>query len=433
MRSRFVRYPKQYHSHTPDETISQLCPPTIRFWPPLSGLAVAMTRNAPVLISARRSAIGRVGGLHRSRRIEELAAPVLGAAIKDAALAIDRFDGLMLGNSSAGGNPARAIGLAAGLPARAAASTIDSACASGLEAIILAVRRIEAGDAGILAAGGADSLSTAPWRIARPRNAYQLPRFIGAEGQDSNNESHQFDPSEALARQLNITREAQDEYALKSHLRAELSREKRRFVGEIHAIRANADEARDQSITTPSAADLSQLPAFLPPDGTLTPGNASSPADGAAFAVIVSHSIWLELGSPPGLTLLRSMMLGVSPDASARAAVAAVESLLGHSPIFKPANIEAVEMSEASAVEALALIRLLGFDKGAVNTDGGALVRGHPIAAAGAVSVCRLFSRLIRSVEQKVLLPGTARLGLAAQTATGGLGIAALFEAVGED
>ncbi len=387
-----------------------------------------MSTHAVVLISARRSAIGRVGGLHRSRRIEELSAPVLAAALDDACIAADRVEGLVLGNSTAGGNPARGIALAAGLSERAAATTIDSQCASGLEAILIAYRRIAMGDAGVLVAGGAESISTAPWRIARPRHPNQLPHFIGVEPatREATGDAHKFDASEALARQLNISREAQDEHALKSHLRAEVARDKRRFVGEILAIRSNPEDARDQSMTTPTADDLARLTAFVPPDGTLTPGNTSSLADAAAFTVLVSHKVWTELGRPPGLVLAGNAMLAASPEAEARALIAAFETMLGRLDRGRIADIGAVEMSEASAAQALAFVRLLNFDENVLNSDGGALVRGHPIAAAGTISVVRLFTRMIRSKET-----GRPRLGAACQNAIGGLGIAALFESVG--
>lgn len=358
---------------------------------------------------------------------------MVAAALRDAGIASDRVDGLLLGNSTAGGNPARSVALAAGLPERSSATTIDSGGVAGLEAIVIAAQRIEAGDASILLAGGAESLSTAPWRVARPKNPHQVPRFIGAgpgsDAADGTDEGHAFDGSEALARQLNITREAQDAYAIKSHLRAEIARENRRFLAEIQSIRANADEARDQSSAAPSVSDLARLTPFLPSDGTLTPGNTSNLADGAACAVLVSHGVWQELGCPPGLILLRSAIIGVPPESEARAAVVAVEALLGRMPRYQPASIHAIEMSEASAAEALALVRLLGFDDSMLNSDGGALVRGHPIAAASAISVARLFTRLIRSPDRAMPQSGPARLGLVAQTATGGLGMAALFQA----
>ncbi len=227
----------------------------------------------PVMISARRSAVGRVGGLHRNRRLEDLAAPVLAAALSDARCDASSVGGLILGNATAGGNPARTVALASGLPEISFALSIDSQCASGLEAIVAAFRRIGAGEADLIVAGGAESLSTGPWRMARPKNQYQMPHFIGVEPQarDANGDRLAFEASEVLVRQLGITRDEQDGYAVKSHMAATMAREHRQFIGEIVAIRANPEEMRDQNNPAVDVDDLSELTAFQPIDGSLTP------------------------------------------------------------------------------------------------------------------------------------------------------------------
>src|SRR5689334_5812316 len=130
------------------------------------------------IIAARRTALGRIGGLHRNRRIAELAAPVVVAALKDAGLGPERVDELIAGNTSEGGNPARLIALSAGLPETAAAHSVDRQCASGLDAILGAIRSVGVGDADVIVAGGAEAISTAPWRIAKPKSLYQLPHFM---------------------------------------------------------------------------------------------------------------------------------------------------------------------------------------------------------------------------------------------------------------
>lgn len=229
------------------------------------------------IVAARRSALGRVGGLHRQRRLEDLAAPVIAAALKDAHLTPDRIDELVVGNTTHGGNPARLLALAAGLPETMPALTIDRQCSSGLDAILHAVRSIASGDAEIVIAGGAESLSTAPWRIARPRSLYQTPHFIMPErpGEDAQELGHIWEPSEKLARRLSLSRMAQDAFAYKSHLKAEAAREQRRFVGEIVPLRAKAEEARDQSATAPRLEDFEQEAPFEEPSGTVTPANIS--------------------------------------------------------------------------------------------------------------------------------------------------------------
>lgn len=379
------------------------------------------------IVAARRSALGRVGGLHRSRRLEELTTPVVTAALADAKLGPERVEEIIIGNASAGGNPARLIALAAGLPEAAPALTLDRQCGSGLDAILTAVRTIGAGDADVIVAGGAESLSTAPWRIAKPKSLYQLPHFIGIDAQPdaASEEPLPYEASEALAKRLKISRMEQDAFALKSHLKAESAREARRFVGEIVAIRTNAEEARDQSAIGPSLEDIERQRPYLQPAGTLTPANTSLPHDGAAVVVVVSERVWQELKRPRALRLVASATQGVAPEAEADAPVAAMKKLYGRLNGFDRTAIDVVEMSETSAAQALALMRALDIDEDVLNPDGGAIVRGHPLGASGAVLVVRLFSRLARNGKA-----GGSGYGVATQGAIGGLGLAALFEAV---
>ncbi|KAB2872396.1 MAG: hypothetical protein F9K43_07845, partial [Bauldia sp.] len=134
--------------------------------------------QAAYIIAARRTALGRVGGLHSRRRVEELTAPVIAAALKDARIAPDMVEEVVLGNSTAGDNVGRLVGLAAGLPDTVPAMTIDRSGSSGLDAILCAARLVAGGERDIVVAGGAESFSTAPWRIVKPRTVHQLPRFL---------------------------------------------------------------------------------------------------------------------------------------------------------------------------------------------------------------------------------------------------------------
>lgn len=379
------------------------------------------------IVAARRTALGRVGGLHRLRRVEDLAAPVIDAVLQDARLTFDRVDELIVGNTTQGGNPARLLALAAGLSETVPALTIDRQCSSGLDAVLHAIRVIGTGDADVIVAGGAESLSTAPWRIARPRSLYQTPHFILTEspGEPGQEVGHIWEPSERLARRLSLSRIAQDALAFKSHLKAERAREQRRFVGEIVALRANAEEARDQSATGPQLEDFEQETPFEAPDGTVTSANISLPHDGAAMVVVVSEAVWDELGRPPALRLVASAASGVSPALEAEAPIAAMHKMLGKLNGFDRSALRSIEMSEASAAQVLALAAELGIDEDLVNRRGGAIVRGHASAASGAVLVVRLFTDLVRAKDAP-----RQGYGAAVQGAHGGLGIAAMFEAL---
>jgi acetyl-CoA C-acetyltransferase len=389
---------------------------------------MSATGLAPAyIIAARRTALGRIGGLHRSRRLEDLAAPVIRACLEDAKVPAAVVEEFILGNATAGGNPARIISLASGLPETATASTIDRQCASGLEAILAGARLVAGGDARVVVAGGAESLSTAPWRIAKPRSLYQLPQFIGLEAglASAGDDPERFGADEALARRLGISRRRQDEYALESRRKALRAREERRFVGEIVLLRSNADEARDESVMETDLDELAQEVPYLTDSATITPGNTSAFHDGAAFAVVVAEPVWRELGKPAGLRLVAAASQGVSPDDAAAAPIAAMEKLYSKLNGFNRSELKVIETSESSAAQALALIGQLRLDPDQVNPDGGALARGHPFGASGAVIVVRLFTRLARQSEAR----GRA-YGAAVQGAAGGLGVAALFEAV---
>lgn len=379
------------------------------------------------IIAARRSALGRIGGLHRNRRLAELSAPVVLAALTDAGIAPDQVDELIAGNASEGGNPARLISLAAGLPEAVAAHSIDRQCASGLDAIIAGVRVVEAGDADVVVAGGAESLSTAPWRIAKPRSLYQVPHFLSVEptAADTGEDAMPFEAYELLTKRLGISRAKQDLIAMKSHLRAETARDGRRFVGEIVPLRGNAEEARDQSIGAAELEDLEEMTPFAPPEGTLTPGNTSSLHDGAAFVVIVSERIWSGLGKPGALRLVSTAARGVPPGTDGEAPIVAMQKLYDRLNGFKRDDIAVFELSESSAAQEIALAELLDIDPARINPAGGAVARGHPLGAAGAVLVVRLFSDLVRAPRRS-----NGRFGVATLGAIGGLGLAALFEAV---
>lgn len=380
------------------------------------------------IVAARRSALGRIGGLHCNRRIDALAAPVVRAALEDSRLDPERVDEIIIGNASEGGNPARLIALAAGLPERVAASTIDRQCGSGLDAIVTACRLVASGDASVIVAGGAESLSTAPWRIAKPKSLYQVPHFVRIEpaASDSDDDGSEiYEAAEQMSKRLGIGRARQDQYAMRAHLKAESARAAKRFVGEIVPLRANADEARDQSAQEPDASELEALTPYVGAGGTLTPGNSSTMHDGSAIVVVVSEEVWTELGKPRALRLVTGVAEGVAPDDVPAAPMTAMKKLYTRLNGFNPKDIGVVEMSESSSAQALALADAFGFDDAILNPDGGAVVRGHPLGAAGAVLVVRLFTRMVRSRDAKSPRHGIATLG-----AIGGMGLAALFEAV---
>ncbi len=387
-----------------------------------------MTAGKAIVIAARRTAIGRVGGLHRARRLEQLAAPLIPAVLADAKLDPSAIGEVIIGNAvGAGGNPARLIALNAGLPETIPAYTIDRQCASGLDAIIAGARLIETGGADAVIAGGAESASTAPWRIEKPANLYtRQPRFYTDAAFTP---SHMAAPdmieaAETVARERAITRERQDVFALQSHRRALRAQEDGRFAEELLPLGRGSAESRDEGPRASlSAALLARMPPLLA-GGSVTAGNSCAINDGAALTVLVSESLHHRLGSPPGLRLVSAASAGIAPRILGLAAVPALETACRRAGLT-PARLTAVELNEAFASQALATMDALHLDPATVNPDGGALAFGHAYGASGAVLVARLCSRLIRNHTKLTAGPAAAMIA-----AAGGLGVAAIFEPI---
>lgn len=389
-----------------------------------------MSGQSAYIIASRRTALGKVGGLHARRRVEELAAPVVAAALKDAHVDPGMIEEMLLGNTAAGDNVGRLVALAAGLPETAPAITLDRGASSGLDAILDAARLVASGDRDIVVAGGAESYSTAPWRIVKPRTVHQLPRFLplpetAGEGGCEDSHPPALDGAETVAEELQLSRATLDGFALRSRIRAYLAQEAKRFLGEIVPMKVSVEEARDQSLDGDiTLEDLAELPALRESGGRLTSASVSRPHDGAAFSVVVSEGAWASLGKPPALRIVAGRACGVSAAREPLGAYEASRQLLARLNGSRPKVLTAVEASETTAAEPLALRDGLGIEDDALNPDGGSLGLGSPGAASGAVLVARLFSRLVRSRRSD-----TPSHGLAVHGARGGLAVAMLVEA----
>jgi acetyl-CoA C-acetyltransferase len=372
------------------------------------------------VIAARRTAIGRVGGLHRSRRAEDLAAVALTAALADAGIAAREVEALVLGNAGEGGNPARLAGLSAGLPDTVPALTIDRQCASGLEAILAAIRLVVLGEAAIVAAGGAESLTNAPWRLARPRSPLQTPRFLNAE---SGPDQAGLEAAEALARSLGISRQMQDDYAAGARRAGAAVLQSGQLAHEIASFGPAPAESRDEA---PYGLEKGLDPRpFVDDGGTMTLANTCQPGDGAAMAVVVNEAVWKRLGRPRALRLAATAATGAIPGHEAAAPLDAARSLLRKLEDPKVLNSAEVELDESSAIQALAFAGEFGVPAGRLNASGGALACGRPGGAASALPIARLFASLPRTAGL-----ARPRLGLTASGTLGGGGLAALFAAI---
>lgn len=378
-----------------------------------------MNEHDAVIVAARRSAISGRGRAFAGVSVDALAAPVLAAVAKDAfdASGVAAIDEVILGNCvGPGGNPARVSALAAGFDARVPGLTIDRQCGSGLSAIAIAADRVQAG-AGLVLAGGAESVSTAPVRLSEGQPYDRAP--FAPEGFP---DPDMIEAAQAVASQFHISRERQDAYALRSHELARVAQAVGRFDREL------TSDARDDGPRADFARIAPRFARLVDGDDAyaVTAGNSSRFDDGAAAVAIVAEH---RRGGAPGLRVLAHVTTGVDPALPGVGPISAVWAVLeqaGH-PLD---TVVAIEIVEAFASQALACLDALGLvdERGEIDprvcADGGSLALGHPWGASAAVSVVRLFSRLVDGGAE------AGSLGLATAAVGGGMGVAMLVEVV---
>ena len=357
------------------------------------------------IIAARRSAVIPRGGAFARLSIEDLAVPVLLACLADAGIDPGQVDEVIVANAlGPGGNPARRIALASGLPDRVAGLTIDRQCAGGLDAILLARAMIDAGMAEVVIAGGVESYSRRVLRLATdPDGGAPLPYDEAPFTPWPDRDPGMAEAAAALAERLDISRGAQDAFAIESHAKARNAG----LLPDIVPIRGQQVDAFARDLSPALAARASVIA------GTITHANAAVAADGAAFAMVVSERI--ARNAARALRLGPGRTRGGDPVQPGLAPVAAIADVLGRAGLAAP-DLATAEIMEAYAVQAIACQRGAGLDPARVNIHGGALARGHPIGASGAILAVRLYHGL------------TTGTGLAAIASAGGIGTALLLE-----
>lgn len=358
-----------------------------------------------LILSARRTAVMPRGGAFAAFALHDLAAPVIRAALADAGIGPDQVDEVILSNAlGGGGNPARVAALAAGMPDRVAGISIDQQCAGGLTAIALGAALIDAGLARVVVAGGVESYSRRPIRMAvapgqAPR-AYDQPPFTPWPDRDPD----MAQAADDLARAMGIGRAQADAWAVDSHAKARAAAP--RLAAEIVPLADSAQDGFTRALTPRLAARARVL------TGQITAANATVAADAAAFVVLVAE----DMAKPQALRLRAARTLGAAPDQPGLAPVPAIAAALAAAGLT-PADLTQAEVMEAYAVQAIACVKAAGIDPSIVNPGGGALARGHPIGASGAILAVRLFHDL----------PAGGR-GLAAIASAGGIGAALVVE-----
>ena len=389
-----------------------------------------MGREA-VIVSAVRTAIARQGQSLATVPAHVFGAEVIKEAVKRAKIEAEQIDDVIFGNVlSGGGNIARLTALQTGLSINIPGLTVDRQCGSGINAVALAAQAIRAGEGDIYVAGGTESMSRAPYLMDRPERPYSSapPQF--RKSQLSPKEIG--DPpmgitAENLVKKYNISREEQDEFALKSQQKMAIAMEEGRFDEQIVPITVpvrkgdpyifDKDEHPRPNTTIEALAKLP--PAFLE-GGTVTAGNSSGLNDAASALVVMSSSKANELGLKPLAVVLETAVAGVDPNIMGIGPVPAVRKVLAKSGLGLH-DFDLIELNEAFAAQVIAVNRELDMDIDKLNVNGGAIAHGHPLGATGAILITKAVYELQRRNGKYALI--TACIG-------GGQGIATIIERV---
>ncbi len=387
-----------------------------------------------VLVSGARTAIGRFQGSLSNTSASDLAAFAIRAAVERAGIEPAQVDQVILGcvgQVMEDAYVARHAAVKAGLPIEVPAYTVNRLCASGLEAINTAARWIETGDAEIVVAGGVENMSMLPYYLRNARSGYRLGNGNLEDGilhllTDPFNRYHMGVTAENLARKFEISRELQDEVALRSQERAAAAIVAGHFEAEIVPIEVKVGRetktfAVDEGPRATSLEALAKLPSAFEENGTVTAGNSSTINDGAAAVVLMSRAKADELGLTPRLRLVARAEAGVEPSIMGSGPIPAVRKAIEKAGV-RLDQMHVIELNEAFAAVAATCSQELELDEDLVNPNGGAIALGHPVGATGAI----LTVKLMYDLERR-----NARYGLVSLCVGGGQGIASIFERAG--
>ena len=377
-----------------------------------------------VIVSGARTPIGKFGGGLAGLPAVNLGGIAIRAALERAGVPASEVDYVIMGQvlqAGAGQITARQAAVAAGIPIEVPALTINKVCLSGLNAIALADQLIRAGEVDVVVAGGMESMSQAPYLVPKARfgvrmgNAEMVDSMVHDGLWSTFLEAHMGESSDDVNRELEISREEQDEWAARSHERAQAAWDAGRLGAETVPV---AEVARDEGIRPGTTAEkLAKLSPAFRVQGTITAGNASQISDGAAAVVVMSA----ERAAAEGIEPLAEVVAhGMSADRYAwlhTVPALAIDHALQKASL-KAADLDLVEINEAFAAVALNATRTLGLNEERVNVNGGAVALGHPIGASGA--------RLVLTLAYEMQRRG-ARLGAAALCGGGGQGDALIL------
>jgi len=386
------------------------------------------------LTASVRTPIGRFGGTLASWTAADLGVAVAKASIGRAGLRPDRIQQSIWGCArQAGGGPnvARQITYRADVPETAPAFTVNQACGSGLQAIILAAQQVMLGRAEVVLAGGTESMSRVPYFAEGARWGMRMGHSELVDGmyRDGFNDPlsglMMGETTENLARRYEISREEQDDFALRSQQRAVAAIEAGRFDSEIVPLEIKGRKgetvefSRDEHCRAGTTKqDLAKLQPVFAEDGSVTAGNSSGITDGAAAVIVMSEEALKQSGAEAQARIVDYEVTGVAPEIMGIGPVPAIRSLLTRQG-FGLGEIELIELNEAFAAQVIACDRELRFDSNRLNVNGGAIALGHPIGCTGV----RITTTLVHEMRRR-----SAQFGLSTLCVSGGMGIALLLE-----
>jgi len=393
-----------------------------------------MSSSSIVVASAARTAVGSFNGAFATVAAHELGAAAIKGVLERAGVDAKEVDEVILGQvlqAGEGQNPARQAAMKAGIPQEATAWGVNQLCGSGLRAVALGLQQIATGDAKIIVAGGQESMSMAP-HAANLRSGTKMGdmKMIDTMIKDGLTDAfygyHMGITAENIARQWQLARDEQDQFAVSSQNKAEAAQKAGRFQDEIVPftiqtrkgdIIVDADEYIRHGATMEAMAKL--RPAF-DKEGTVTAGNASGLNDGAAAAVLMTEAEASRRGIQPLARIVSWATAGVDPQIMGTGPIPASRKALERAGLSVN-DLDLVEANEAFAAQACAVNKELGWDTSIVNVNGGAIAIGHPIGASGA----RVMNTLLFEMKRR-----GARKGLATLCIGGGMGVAMCFEAL---
>ena len=400
-----------------------------------------------VIVDAVRTPIGALGGTLSSVRPDDLAAHVIRALVERTHVPTDQIEEVYFGSANQAGednrNVARMAALLAGLPVETAGVTINRLCASGLNAVNMAVRAIRAGEGDIFIAGGVESMSRAPYSLPKAEHGYPFGnltaydttlgwRYPNPQMEERYGTESMGVTAENIADMTGISRAEQDAFALQSNQRAVAAMDSGRFAAEIvpvpvpqrkgDPVMVSQDERPRRDTSLESLAKLK--PAFRK-DGSVTAGNSSGLNDGAAALLVMSAEKAAALGMKPMARVLSSAVAGVPPRIMGIGPVPAAHKALARAGLSIK-QLGLVELNEAFAVQALAVIRELGLSEEIVNVNGGAVALGHPLGCSGA----RILTTLLHEMSRRAAQAARPYYGMALLCVGVGQGEATIVESL---